>query len=166
MSASDENSVHEYWMQKALQQARMAEHLGEVPIGAVVVFDGKLIGAGYNRREIDQNPLGHAELAAIRQASQYLGGWRLAGCALYVTLEPCPMCAGAIVQARIGRVCFGAFDPKSGYAGSLHNTLRDQRLNHQVEITSGVCQAECSRLLQSFFRRLRSKGSSTTSEQS
>lgn len=146
-----------YFMQEALKLARQAEELDEVPIGAVIVKDGEIIGRGYNRREIDGDPLGHAELIAIQQASNRLGGWRLEGCTLYVTLEPCPMCAGAIVQSRIARVVYATADPKSGYAGSLHNTLQDRRLNHQPELDTGICQEESSQLLKQFFRRLRDK---------
>lgn len=135
ISLSDD-SAHflQPYMQEAIRLAKQAEGLGEIPIGAIVVKDGQIIGRGYNRREVDKNPLGHAELMAIAEAAKRLGGWRLEGCQLYVTLEPCPMCAGAIVQARIKQVIYGAEDPKSGYAGSLYNTLQDQRLNHQVEI--------------------------------
>ncbi|GAA0353164.1 tRNA adenosine(34) deaminase TadA [Bacillus horti] len=145
------------YMEEAIRLAKQAEDLGEVPIGAVVVRDGEIIGRGYNRREIDGNPLGHAELMAISEAAEKLGGWRLEQCQLIVTLEPCPMCAGAIIQARIQLLIYGAKDPKAGYAGSLYNTLQDQRLNHQTEIIHGVCQEECQELLQSFFRRLRAQ---------
>lgn len=145
------------FMEEALQLARQAEQLNEVPIGAVVVQHNRIIGRGYNRREMDANPLAHAELIAIQEAARFLGGWRLENCVLYVTLEPCPMCAGAIVQSRIAKVVYATADPKSGYAGSLHNTLQDPRLNHQTQIVSGVCQEEASQLLKQFFRRLRKK---------
>lgn len=147
----------QFFMQEAIELAKQAEKLNEVPIGAVVVKDGQIIGRGYNRREIDGNPLGHAEIIAIMQASKHLGGWRLEDCELFVTLEPCPMCAGAIVQSRIKRLVYGASDPKSGYAGTLYNTLQDKRLNHQTEIIQGVCLEECQLLLQNFFRRLRQR---------
>lgn len=145
------------FMQEAIQLAKQAEELNEVPIGAVVVKDNLVIGRGYNRREIDQNPLGHAEIMAIQEASNHLGGWRLEDCSLYVTLEPCPMCAGAIVQARLEKVIYATEDPKSGYAGSLHNTLQDPALNHQTEIVSAVCREECQGLLKDFFRQLRGR---------
>lgn len=147
----------QYWMDQAIALAREAFTLGEVPIGAVIVKDGRLVGKGYNRRELDQNALAHAEMLAIHEACQTLGGWRLTGCELYVTLEPCPMCAGAIVQARLSRVIYGAADPKGGYAGSLYNTLADSRLNHQVAWTAGVRQNECETLLKTFFKVLREK---------
>jgi len=145
----------QFYMRKAIDLARKAEELGEVPIGAVIVKNDQIIGTGYNRREIDCNPLAHAEVMAIQQASQALGGWRLEECDLYVTLEPCPMCAGAIVQARIERVIFATSDPKAGYAGSLYNVLQDQRLNHQTEVISGIYQEECQEMLKSFFKKLR-----------
>lgn len=143
------------WMDEAIALAREAMAQGEVPIGAVVIKDGKVVGKGYNRREICRNALAHAELIAIDEACRTLGSWRLTGCELYVTLEPCPMCAGAIVQARILRVIYGAKDPKAGYAGSLHNILQDERLNHQVQITAGVREEICQTLLKTFFRHLR-----------
>jgi tRNA(adenine34) deaminase len=153
----DHLSQHHQFMKEAITLAKQAEQLDEVPIGAVVVRDGKVIGCGYNRREIDKNPLGHAEIMAIAEASRYMGGWRLEGCQLYVTLEPCPMCAGAIVQSRIEQLIYGTEDPKSGYAGSLYNTLQDPRLNHQTEIVTGIYKEECQALLKDFFRRLREK---------
>ncbi|WP_047153805.1 tRNA adenosine(34) deaminase TadA [Aneurinibacillus tyrosinisolvens] len=143
------------YMALAIEEAKKAEALGEVPIGAVIVRDGKVIGRGYNLRETGKNPLAHAELTAIKEASETLGGWRLLGTTLYVTLEPCPMCAGAIVQSRVPRVVFGAMDPKAGCAGSLMNLLQDERFNHQVEIVQGVREGECGELLTSFFRSLR-----------
>lgn len=156
------NDIH--WMSEALKLAEQAKQLDEVPIGAVIVKDGQIIGRGYNRREMDHNPLGHAELMAILDASQTLGGWRLEQCDLYVTLEPCPMCAGALVQARIRRLIFGAEDPKSGYAGSLYNVLHDERLNHQVLITKGVLQEECQQVLKSFFQTLRKRSKSNDNQ--
>jgi tRNA(adenine34) deaminase len=148
---------HHIYMKQAISLAQQAEKIDEVPIGAVVVKEGQVIGRGYNRREIDKSPLGHAEIMAITEASKYLNAWRLEGCQLYVTLEPCPMCAGVIVQSRIERLIYGAEDPKSGYAGSLHNTLQDGRLNHQTEIISGVYKEECQLLLKDFFRKLRGR---------
>ncbi|GAB7388481.1 tRNA adenosine(34) deaminase TadA [Bacillaceae bacterium] len=149
----------EMWMRAALDEAKRAEALGEVPIGAVIVRGGQLVGRGHNLRETKGDPLAHAEMLAIKEASEALGGWRLTGCTLYVTLEPCPMCAGAIVQARIDRVVFGARDPKAGCAGSLMNLLQDERLNHRAAITEGVLQQECSRILKDFFLHLRGKES-------
>jgi tRNA(adenine34) deaminase len=145
------------YMALAIEEAKKAEALGEVPIGAVIVRDGKVIGRGYNLRETGKDPLAHAELTAIKEASETLGGWRLLGTTLYVTLEPCPMCAGAIVQSRVPRVVFGAMDPKAGCAGSLMNLLQDERFNHQVEVVQGVREGECGELLTSFFRSLREK---------
>jgi tRNA(adenine34) deaminase len=147
----------EKWMAVALEQAHIAEGLAEVPIGAVIVKEGEIIAKGYNRREIDGDPLAHAELIAIKEASEKLAAWRLSGCTLYVTLEPCPMCAGAIVQSRIETVVFGTPDPKAGCVGSLMNLLQDERLNHQVQVIEGVLQQQCSEILKSFFRKLRLK---------
>jgi tRNA(adenine34) deaminase len=142
-------------MGKALALARRAESAGEVPIGAVLVKDGLTIGRGFNRRESGNDPTAHAEMIAIRQASRKTAAWRLTGTTLYVTLEPCPMCMGAIILARIERVVFGSFDPKGGAAGSLYNLAEDSRFNHRVELTTGIRQAECSEILSGFFRRLR-----------
>lgn len=140
----------------ALELARAAAGLGEVPIGALVVgADGRVLGRGHNRREVDRDPLGHAELLAIRAAAATLGGWRLEGATLYVTLEPCAMCAGAIVLARIGRLVYGAADPKAGFCGSLGDLVRDPRLNHRVEVVAGVRAEECGALLREFFAGLR-----------
>jgi tRNA(adenine34) deaminase len=145
----------ERWMREALRLAREAERIGEVPIGAVIVRDGQIVGAGYNRRETARDPTAHAEMIAIRQASETLQAWRLLGCTLYVTLEPCPMCAGAILQARIDRVVYGAPDPKAGCAGTLMDLLQDPRFNHRSAWSSGLLQDECAALLTNFFRRLR-----------
>ncbi|WP_261795520.1 tRNA adenosine(34) deaminase TadA [Rubeoparvulum massiliense] len=145
----------EQWMRLAIQEAMKAEELGEVPIGAILVKDQQVIGRGYNRREIDKDALAHAEIMAISDASRTLGGWRLPDTTLYVTLEPCPMCAGAILQARIPRVVYGTGDPKAGCAGTLYNLLQDERFNHQVQVTSNVLQQECTQLLKNFFRKLR-----------
>lgn len=144
-----------YWMEKALALAKRAAALGEVPIGAVLVKDGKIIGRGFNRREGQNDPSAHAEMLAIRQAARRLAAWRLTGTTLYVTLEPCPMCMGAIILARIERLVFGSFDPKAGAAGSLYNLADDPRFNHRIELESGVRGNECSELLSGFFRELR-----------
>lgn len=145
----------EKWMQEAIRQAQLAEEIGEVPIGAVIVRDGVIVGSGYNVRETTHDPTGHAEMIAIRQASETLGAWRLLGCTLYVTLEPCPMCAGAILQSRVERVVYGAPDPKAGCVGTLMDLLQDNRFNHVAEWNSGVLQEQCAALLTNFFRRLR-----------
>ena len=144
-------------MGQALELARTAATLGEVPVGAVAVKDGVVIGRGYNRREIDRSPLAHAEVLALHEAAQTVGAWRLLGVTLYVTLEPCAMCAGAIIQSRVERVVFGAEDPKAGAVGSLYDLLGDTRHNHRVEVARGVRSAECSELLTMFFKALRSK---------
>jgi len=143
------------YMAMALDEARMAAAIGEVPIGAVVVCDGAVIARGHNRRECDTDPTGHAELIAIRNASQRLGRWRLSDCTVYVTLEPCPMCAGLMHQARVGRCVFAAHDPKAGALGSLYDLHDDKRLNHRFDVTSGVLEEESSSMLKEFFRRLR-----------
>ncbi|KIL34537.1 adenosine deaminase [Cohnella kolymensis] len=147
----------ERWMNEAIHQARLAESMGEVPIGAVIVRGGSIVGAGYNLRETEKDPTAHAEMIAIRHASESLQAWRLLGCTLYVTLEPCPMCAGAILQSRVERVVYGAADPKAGCAGTLMDLLQDSRFNHVSPWTSGVLHEECAALLTSFFRRLRSR---------
>lgn len=147
----------EKYMREAIRQARKAEALREVPIGCIIVFDGKIIGRGYNRRTVDKNVLAHAELTAIRKACKKIGDWRLEGCTMYVTLEPCPMCAGAIVQARIPRVVIGCMNPKAGCAGSILNLLQMPQFNHQVEIVRGIMEEECSVLLKTFFKELRVK---------
>lgn len=145
----------ERYMREALRQARKAYALGEVPIGCVLVQDGKIIARGYNRRNTDKCTLAHAEITAIRKASKRTGDWRLEDCVLYVTLEPCPMCAGAIVQARIPRVVVGCMNPKAGCAGSVLNLLDEPGFNHQVEMTKGVLEEECSVMLSTFFKELR-----------
>ncbi len=145
----------EKYMREAIKQARKAEMLGEVPIGCVIVYEGKIIGRGYNRRNTDKSTLSHAEITAIRKASKVMGDWRLEGCILYVTLEPCQMCSGAIVQARIPRVVMGCRNPKAGCAGSILNILQEPSFNHQVEITESVLGEECSHMLTEFFRQLR-----------
>lgn len=145
----------EKYMKQALAQARKALSLGEVPIGCVIVYEGKIIGRGYNRRNTDKNTLCHAEISAIRKASKFMGDWRLEGCTMYATLEPCQMCAGACVQARIDRVVIGCMSPKSGCAGSVINLLQMDDFNHKVEITKNVLEDECSSLLTGFFEQLR-----------
>ncbi len=147
----------ERYMKEAIRQAHKAWKLGEVPIGCVIVRDGKIIARGYNRRNTDKNTLAHAELQAIRKASRAAGDWRLEDCTIYVTLEPCQMCAGAIVQARIPRLVIGSRNPKAGCAGSVLNLLQVPAFNHQVEITEGVLEEECSLMLTDFFRDLREK---------
>ena len=144
-------------MREAIRQAKKAWALDEVPIGCVIVFDGKIIARGSNRRNTDRNTLSHAELNAIKKASKKLGDWRLEGCTMYVTLEPCQMCAGAIVQARIDEVVIGSMNPKAGCAGSVLNLLDIPQFNHQVKITRGILQEECSALLSDFFRELRKR---------
>ena len=144
-------------MKEAIRQAAKAEALNEVPIGCVIVSGGKIIARGYNRRNTDQNTLSHAELNAIRKAGKKLGDWRLEGCTMCVTLEPCQMCAGALVQSRIDEVVIGCMNPKAGCAGSVMNLLQDDRFNHQVKITRGVLEEECSNLLSGFFRDLRER---------
>lgn len=151
--------VHEQWMRAAMEEAKKAEAIGEVPIGAVVVRDGQIIGRGHNLRETTLDSTAHAEMIAIREASSALGAWRLLDCTLYVTLEPCPMCAGALVQSRLPRVVYGTADPKAGCAGTLMNLLQEPRFNHRVDIVEGVLQEECAAMLTDFFRRLRKKKS-------
>lgn len=150
-------SDDEKYMKEALKQAKKAYALGEVPIGCVIVQDDRIIARGYNRRNTDKNTLSHAEITAIRKASKVVGDWRLEGCRLYVTLEPCQMCAGALVQSRIDRVVIGCMSPKSGCAGSVLNLLQMDAFNHQVEITKGVLEEECSNLLTEFFVHLRER---------
>ncbi len=144
-----------YFMNEAIALAKQAALLGEVPIGAIVVINEQIIGQGYNRREIDFDPLAHAELIAIKQASQHLSSWRLLDCTLYVTTEPCPMCAGALVNARVQRLVFGCKDPKAGAVDSLYHICNDARLNHRLLITPGVQEKLCGELLKDFFKNLR-----------
>lgn len=155
---------HEAYMRAAIEEAKKAAAIGEVPIGAVIVRDGEIVGRGYNLRETEKDPTLHAEMIAIREASAKLGGWRLIGCTLYVTLEPCPMCAGAIVQSRIEQVVYGAVDPKAGCAGTLMNLLEEPRFNHQVPVVEGVLAEECGQLLKDFFRGLRKKRAGSEDE--
>ena len=147
----------EKYMLQAMKLARKAAELGEVPIGCVIEYQGKIIGRGYNRRKTDKNTLAHAEIIAIRKACKNMGDWRLEDCTLYVTLEPCQMCAGAIVQARVKKVVIGCMNPKAGCAGSILNVLQMEEFNHQVEIERGVLEGECSAMLTEFFKSLRRK---------
>lgn len=150
-------TLQEKYMKAALKEAKKAYLLNEVPIGCVIVRDGKIIARGYNRRNTDKNTLAHAELTAIRKASKKTGDWRLEECTMYITLEPCQMCAGAIVQARMKEVVIGAMNPKAGCAGSILNLLKMQQFNHQVQVTTGVLGDECAGMLTQFFSELREK---------
>lgn len=150
-------TVQEKFMKAALKEAKKAYSIDEVPIGCVIVQDEKIIARGYNRRNIDKNTLAHAELTAIRKASKKTGDWRLEDCTMYITLEPCQMCAGAIVQSRMKKVVIGAMNPKAGCAGSVLNLLQMSQFNHQVEIEYGVLEEECSSILSVFFAKLREK---------
>ena len=151
----DYTTEDEKYMKEALKQAKKAYALGEVPIGCVIVYQDKIIGRGYNRRNTDKNTLAHAEITAINRASRKMGDWRLEDCILYVTLEPCQMCSGAIVQARIPRVVVGCMNPKAGCAGSVLNLLNMKEFNHQVELTTGILGEECSAMMKQFFKELR-----------
>ena len=155
-------TTDEKYMKEAIRQARKAWKLAEVPIGCVIVKEDRIIARGYNRRNTDKNTLAHAELLAIRKASRAVGDWRLEDCTMYITLEPCQMCAGAIVQARISRVVIGSRNPKAGCAGSILNLLNVPEFNHQVELTEGILEAECSVMLSDFFRELRERKKSLT----
>lgn len=154
-------TADERYMKEAIKQAKKAYALEETPIGCVIVYENKIIARGYNKRNLKGNTLAHAEIAAINKASKILGDWRLEECTLYVTLEPCPMCAGAIVQARIPRVVVGSMNPKAGCAGSVVNLLQMDGFNHKALLTTGILEEECSRLMSDFFRELRKKKSST-----
>lgn len=153
----EDRIIDEKYMKEAIRQAKKAYKLDETPIGCVIVCEGKIIGRGYNRRNTDKSPLAHAEISAIRKASRKLGDWRLEGCTLYVTLEPCQMCAGAIIQSRVTRVVVGCMNPKAGCAGSVLNLLDVKAFNHQAELTTGVLEEECSALMTGFFRELRER---------
>lgn len=148
-------TTDEKYMKEALKEAKKAYKLGEVPIGCVIVYEGKIIGRGYNRRNTDKTTLAHAEISAIKKASKVIGDWRLEGCTLYVTLEPCQMCSGAIIQARIDRVVMGAMNPKAGCGGSLLNILENESFNHQALVSRGILEEECSDILTKFFKELR-----------
>ena len=152
---NNQEAKDQLYMKKAIKLAMMARDKDEVPIGCVVVKDGKVIGAGYNIRNSAKNTLGHGEIIAIDRACRYLKDWRLEGCTIYVTLEPCPMCAGAILQSRADRLVFGASSPKGGSVGSLVNVLESDGYNHRVEIKSGVLEPECGQLLRDFFKKFR-----------
>ena len=145
----------ESWMEQALEQARMAAQAGEVPVGALVIKDGEIIGLGHNRNLLDHDPAAHAEIVALRQAAARLGNHRLTGCEMFVTIEPCAMCAGALVHARLARLVYGASDPKAGAAGSVLQVLNHPGLNHKMEVRSGVLAEKCSEILQKFFREKR-----------
>ena len=147
----------EKYMREAIKQARKAAKIDEVPIGCVIVYDDKIIARGYNKRNIDKSTRAHAEIIAIRKAAKVIGDWRLEDCTMYITLEPCPMCAGAIVQARIPRVVVGAMNPKAGCAGSVINLLQMDGFNHKAELTSGVLVDECRTMLQDFFKEMRKR---------
>ena len=147
--------VDEKYMREALKQAKKAYRLGEVPIGCVIVYQDKIIGRGYNKRNTKKTTLAHAELVAIEKASKIMGDWRLEDCTMYITLEPCQMCSGAIVQARIKRVAVGTMNPKAGCAGSILNLLQMEQFNHQVELTTGILEKDCTKVLQDFFKELR-----------
>ena len=150
-------TTEERYMKAAIKQAKKAYALGEVPIGCVIVYEDKIIGRGYNRRTIDKNTIAHAEMMAIKKASKKMDDWRLEDCTMYVTLEPCQMCAGAIVQARIPKVVIGCMNPKAGCAGSILNLLDMKQFNHQVEVTRGIMETECSAMMSGFFAELRAK---------
>lgn len=149
--------MDEYFMKLAIEEANKAYEIKEVPIGAVIVKNNEIISKGYNLREISKDATTHAEMIAIREACEKLGGWRLSGCCMYVTIEPCPMCAGAIVNSRIDRLVIGALDPKAGACGSVMNIVENPKLNHRVEVVKGVLENECSKIMKDFFSELRSK---------
>jgi tRNA(adenine34) deaminase len=153
-----DHDLHEFYMETALQQAQQAADVDEVPVGAIVVCEERVIAAAHNQREMLKDPTAHAEMIAITQAAEALSSWRLEGCTLYVTLEPCPMCAGALVQARIPNVVYGAADPKAGAVDSLYQMLRDERLNHRPLTLSGVLADRCGSILTEFFQRQRKLG--------
>lgn len=148
---------HDQYMQAAINEARKAEAIQEVPIGAVIVKDGEIIGRGYNLRESTHDPTAHAEMIAIRMAAEWIDDWRLEDCTLYVTLEPCPMCAGAIIQSRIDQCVYATPDPKAGCVDTLMQLLQEPRFNHQTQVIRGIRQEECTELLRSFFSQLRAK---------
>ncbi len=150
-------TVDEKYMKQAIKQAKRAAALDEVPIGCIITYEGKVIARGYNRRNTDKNTLAHAEIAAIKKASKKMCDWRLEGCTMYVTLEPCQMCAGALVQSRISRVVIGSMNPKAGCGGSVLNLLQMPQFNHQVDVKRGVLEEECSEMLSEFFKSLRER---------
>lgn len=150
-------TTEEKYMKEAIRQAKKAYRLWEVPIGCVIVYEDKIIARGYNRRNTDKNTLAHAEMTAIKRASKVMGDWRLEGCTMYVTLEPCQMCAGALVQSRISKVVIGSMNAKAGCAGSILDMFHMEQFNHQIETVTGVLQEECSSMLSNFFKELRRK---------
>ena len=154
MRAVDKKQDEQY-MLEAIKAAKVAEENGDVPIGAVIVYENQIIGRAYNQREQLKDPTAHAEIIALTQAAAFLESWRLSMCTMYVTLEPCPMCAGALVLGRLDRLVYGCDDPKTGACGSLYNIVQDERLNHRLEVTSGILAEECSKLLEDFFQRRR-----------
>jgi len=154
---TEQQRTKEEWMRVAIEEAKKAEALAEVPIGAIVVHQGQIIGRGHNLRETTQNATTHAEMIAIQEACKAIGSWRLEETQLYVTLEPCPMCSGAMILSRVKEVYFGAYDPKGGTAGTLMNLLEDERFNHQADVEGGILEEECGELLSVFFRNLRAK---------
>ena len=147
----------EAYMKLAIKEAKKARAIGEVPIGCIIVYEDKIIARGYNKRVAKKSVLAHAEILAIKNACKKIGDWRLEGCTMYITLEPCPMCAGAIIQARIPRVVIGSLNPKAGCAGSVLDMMHVEGFNHQVDVTTGVCDEECSEMMKDFFRELREK---------
>ncbi|MHC5157178.1 MAG: tRNA adenosine(34) deaminase TadA [Planctomycetota bacterium] len=153
-------SVDKQYMKMAIDQAYIAEENGDVPIGCVIVYQDQVIGRAYNQREQLHDPTAHAEIIGLTQAAEYIGNWRLHGCTIYVTLEPCPMCAGAMVLGRLDRLVYGTDDPKTGAVKSLYNIVQDDRLNHRLDVTCGVLEDECRKQLQDFFRRRRAENSS------
>ncbi len=152
---SDLSSADERYMKMAIDQAYIAEENGDVPIGCVIVYENRVIAKAYNQREQLNDPTAHAEIIALTQASEFVGSWRLHGCTIYVTLEPCPMCAGALVLGRLDRVVYGCNDPKTGAVTSLYNIVQDERLNHRLDVTSGIMGADCTDQLQAFFKQRR-----------
>jgi len=154
---SEQIALDEHYMLRAMELAKQAESIGEIPVGAVVVADGKIIGEGFNQSIINNDPSAHAEMQAIKQAGQYLQNYRMLDCTLYVTLEPCPMCAGLLVHSRINRLVFASTDLKTGSAGSVFSLTNSDKLNHQIEVTSGVMAEECSTMLSNFFKRRRAE---------
>ena len=149
------DQLDRHYMEVAIDQGCIAEQNGDVPVGCVIVYQGQIIAKAYNQRRQLRDPTAHAEIIALTQAAEFVGDWRLGGCTMYVTLEPCPMCAGALVLARIDRLVFGIEDPKTGACGSLYNIVADQRLNHQIDVATGVLADQCRQQLQSFFQKRR-----------
>ena len=157
MAGKTSIQIDEQYMRQAIEQAMIAEENGDVPIGAIIVYQNQVIGKAYNQREQLNDPTAHAEIIALTQAAAFIESWRLNGCTIYVTLEPCPMCAGALVLARIDRLVYGCDDPKTGAVKSLYNIVQDERLNHRLEVTAGVLTNECSEQLQKFFSKRRAE---------